>query len=221
MVRVKICGLANYSDAEFALESGADALGFIYEPSSPRYIGDDAELSMMPFKFSPYAVTVGVYGVLATSVDPCQVVQYVELAPHRLSLREKIAKIDIRAMRPAVRAFRIGEGDRAEDVLRRINEAYHQTPNMHAALLDASDPHAYGGTGRKIDWDLAAEIVSELPDLPVVLAGGLTPDNVGEAIAKVKPYGVDVSSGVESEPRKKDPAKVLEFIQAARSAASK
>lgn len=218
MVRVKICGLANYSDAEFALESGADALGFIYEPSSPRYIGDDSELAMMPFRFSPYAVTVGVYGRLTTSVDPCLVVQYAKLAQRNLSLREKIAKIDIRAMRPAVRAFRVGEQDRTEDVVRLISEVYQQTPNMHAALLDAADPKAYGGTGRQIDWEMAAEVVAQLPDLPVVLAGGLTPDNVGEAIAKVKPYGVDVSSGVEAEPGKKDPAKVLDFIQSARSA---
>jgi phosphoribosylanthranilate isomerase len=217
LARVKICGLTRFEDAEFALENGADAIGFVYEPSSPRYIGNDTDLAMMPFRFSPFAVTVGVYGHLQTPVDPCMVAQYVRLDASRLSMREKLAKVDFRQLRPAVVSFRVGSDFDPAEVVRSIRAVHRETPNMHAALLDASDPAQFGGTGMRIDWDRAAEVVTELDVIPVVLAGGLTPDNVGEAVRLVKPYAVDVSSGVEESPGIKDLSKVRDFLQAARS----
>jgi phosphoribosylanthranilate isomerase len=216
VVRVKICGLTNYEDAEFALESGADALGFVYEPSSPRYIGDDQDLAMMPFRFSPYAVTVGVYGKMGESVDPCLIEQYVEKVEVR-SFRERLAGIAFRDLRPAVRSFRMGPEESAESLLKRITEVHDSTPNMHAALIDAFDKDQFGGTGKRVDWDLVAEVRSRT-DIPLILAGGLTPENVAEAIRKVRPYAIDVSSGVELNPRKKEPSKVRDFILASKQA---
>ncbi len=217
MVRVKICGLTKFEDAELALEFGADALGFVYEPSSPRFIGADSELAMMPFRFSPYAVTVGVYGHMSTPVDPCLIAQYVERKGHRVSIREKIAGVEYGNMRPVVRAFRVSQEDNLETLQKQIKTAFDNTPTMHAALIDAFDPDQFGGTGKRVDWDLIAALVVNL-EIPIILAGGLTPDNVAEAIVKVRPYAVDVSSGVELSPGVKDVSKLQDFIFAAKHA---
>jgi phosphoribosylanthranilate isomerase len=219
MVRVKICGLTKFEDAEQALEHGADALGFVYEPTSPRYIGGDPELSTMPFRFSPYAVTVGVYGEMAESVDPCLIAQYVDQSRVK-SLKERFAGVAFRELRPVVRAFRVRSGHTVQEIKRDLQKIYEQTPNMHAALIDAYDPEQYGGTGKRVDWDLVAELVAQT-EIPIVLAGGLTPENVAEAVTKVKPYAVDVSSGVELSPGVKDVHKVRDFILAAKSAGKK
>lgn len=216
MVRVKICGLTNFEDAEFALECGAHALGFVYEPTSPRYIGNDAELAMMPFRFSPYAVTVGVYGNMGESVDPCLIAQYVDKVQVR-SFRERLAGVAFRDLRPVVRAFRVKPEESAEALLQRITVIHDSTPNMHAALIDAFDKDQFGGTGKRVDWDLIAEVRSNT-EVPLILAGGLTAENVAEAIQKVRPYAVDVSSGVEESPRKKDHIRIQDFIASAKQA---
>lgn len=216
MVRVKICGLMSQQDAESALEAGADALGFVYERSSPRYVGGDAEMRDLPFKFSPYAVTVGVYGAMGDSLDPCLIAQYTERIVVR-SWRERMAGVSFRDLRPVVRAFRVQPGTELATLRDEILQVYEATPNMHAALIDAYDPDQYGGTGKRVDWDLVAELRQTI-DVPLVLAGGLTPDNVADAVVKVKPYAVDVSSGVELSPGVKDVVKVRDFISAAKGA---
>jgi phosphoribosylanthranilate isomerase len=216
MVRVKICGLMSYGDAEAALEAGADALGFVYEPSSPRYVGADAQMRDLPFRFSPYAVTVGVYGAMGDSLDPCLIAQYTDRMIVR-SWRERMAGVAFRDLRPVVRAFRVQPGVELEALRAEVESVYDQTPNMHAALIDAFDPDQFGGTGKRVDWDLVAELRQAI-DVPLVLAGGLTPENVAEAIAKVQPYAVDVSSGVELSPGVKDVVKVRDFIAAAKEA---
>lgn len=215
-MRVKICGLTRFEDAESALEAGADALGFVYEPTSPRYIGGD-ERSSMPYRFSPYAVTVGVYGNMGDNQDPCLIAQYVNRIPVR-SFREKLAGVAFRDLRPVVRAFRLQTDSKLEDVLRDLRATFEATPNMHAALIDAYDPDLFGGTGNRVDWDLVAALVRSV-EFPVILAGGLTPENVGEAVQKVRPYAVDVSSGVELSAGVKDSIKVRDFILAAKQAA--
>jgi len=216
LVRVKICGLTRFEDAEAALEAGADALGFVYEPTSPRYIGGD-DRSSMPFRFSPFAVTVGVYGKMGDNQDPCLIAQYADRIPVR-SFRERVAGVAFRDLRPVVRAFRLRSDSRLEDVLRDLRAIYEATPNMHAALIDAYDPDQFGGTGQRVDWDMVATLVSSV-EFPVILAGGLDPENVGEAVQKVKPYAVDVSSGVELSAGVKDSVKVRDFILAAKQAA--
>lgn len=215
MVRVKICGLTRPDDAEAALEYGADALGFVYEPTSPRYIGA-SELASMPFRFSPYAVTVGVYGDMGDNTDPCLIAQYVKKVRVK-SFRERVIGVAFRDLRPVVCAFRVKPETTFEQLKSEVEARYESTPNMHAALIDAYDPDQYGGTGQRVDWDLIQALVKET-DIKVILAGGLTPDNVAEAIVKVRPYAVDVSSGVELSPGVKDVYKVRDFIESAKAA---
>ena len=185
-------------DAELAIEEGADALGFIFERSSPRFVGDGELpwISALP----PIPVKVAVFGRVDRPVprslfDVIQGVEwdvYPEPSPKR-----------IHVVRPR-------PGQSAEDIMQTV---IHAT----AVLLDAYNPEKYGGTGRRVDTVLAAEIVLK-SNIPVILAGGLTPDNVADAIHKVRPFAVDVSSGVEERPGVKDPGKVRAFIQAVKGA---
>ena len=198
MTRVKICGLTNATDSEQAIEYGADALGFVHERTSPRFIGD-GELPWVA-ALSPIPVKVAVFGHVDRPVhkglfDVIQGVEwdvYPEPAPKRIHV------------------VRLRPGQKAADILNTLIHA-------NAVLLDAFSKDAYGGTGHTVDFELAAEVV-RLSNVPVFLAGGLTPDNVAEAIRKVRPFGVDVSSGVELRPGIKDSVKVRDFIQAAKGA---
>lgn len=191
MTRVKICGITRPEDGDKALEYGADALGFVMEPTSPRYVGANPEIMDYIRSLGPYVTTFAVYGRVAEPYPAVSLVQHVEGAcgfPHVLALRM-----------------------RAGEVL-----TYQASDNCRALLLDAFDPHAYGGTGTTVDW-LAARAFIQATPLPVILAGGLNAENVRQAILTVQPYGVDVSSGVESTPGIKDHAKLRDFIQAAKS----
>lgn len=197
MTRVKICGLTSRSDAELAIRFGADALGFILEPTSPRYLAPEQRgwIERLP----TFTMRVAVFGRVpdGPEVAPFHLVQFVErMAPVR------DAKL--------VRAVRVKPGLSVREVIKLSH-------NVSALCLDAFVPGAYGGTGHTVDWEFAAEVVAECK-VPVILAGGLTPENVGEAIAQVRPYAVDVSSGVEERPRVKDPVKLRDFIQAAHQA---
>lgn len=191
MIRVKICGLTSVADADKALELGADAIGFVFEPSSPRYVGDSEPVLTYIKSLGPYVSTFAVYGPLAAVPAPAAMLQFAE------------GETGL----PHVRALRV-RGD--------TTIAQEFSPSCRGLLLDAYDPEAYGGTGRTVDWTMAKSFVESSP-LPVILAGGLTPDNVADAIASVKPYGVDVSSGVESVPGVKDWIKMRDFIRAVRS----
>jgi len=205
MVRVKICGFTRREDAEYAIEAGADSLGFVYEPASPRYIGDDEEKLAVPHKLAPYAQCVAVYGDYQNGwkgYTGCNVIQYADGDPWPNPL-------------PYVLACRLGPTDEAEAFVKAVEVKSGEHEGVKGVLLDAFDPQRYGGTGTTVDWDMAAEIVRMLR-LPVILAGGLTPDNVAEAIRKVQPYAVDVSSGVELSAGVKDSYKVRDFIAAAK-----
>ncbi len=198
MTRVKICGLTNAADTEWAVECGADALGFVFERSSKRFIGD-GELPWLSV-VAPFPPKIAVFGRVDRPVhkglfDIIQGVEwdvFPEPSPKRIHV------------------VRLRPGQKTEDVMNTM---------VHAAcvLLDSFREDAWGGTGHRTDWVQAAEIVNQA-SVPVILAGGLTPDNVQEAIRIVKPYAVDVSSGVEEKPGAKDPLKVKAFIQAVREA---
>ncbi len=191
VTRVKICGITRPADGDKALELGADALGFVMEPTSPRYVGANIEIMDYIRSLGPYVTTFAVYGHVAEPFPAVSLVQHVEGVcnhPHVLALRM-----------------------RAGEVL-----TYEAADFCRALLLDAFDPHVYGGTGNTVDWLAARAFVQSSP-LPVILAGGLNPDNVGSAIRAVRPYGVDVSSGVEASPGIKDPSKMHDFIVAAKS----
>lgn len=198
MTKVKICGLTRFEDARAAITLGADAVGFVHERTSPRYLGDEAPdwLGALP----PFAVKVAVFG----NVDRSPAKSYFDLVQgvEWQVMPEPFTK--------RIHVIRLRPGQTAEDLVR-------QTVNASSILLDAFREDAYGGTGHKVDWDIAAEIVQR-SERPVILAGGLTPDNVADAVRRVRPYAVDVSSGVEREPGLKDLDKLAAFIEGAKSA---
>ena len=199
MTWVKICGLRRQEDAELAQELGADALGFVFEPTSPRYVGEPAWCP--DWIGDLHSELVAVYG-RAPMVFPSESFGTIQASDW--------SKAGPLAGRSKQLVARIGTVDSADRVVRYLS-------GVDRLVLDAYDSKDFGGTGKRVDWDLAAEIVA-MSKVPVVLAGGLTPENVGEAIRRVKPFGVDVSSGIEVEPATKDHAKIRAFIEAAKSA---
>ena len=200
VTRIKICGITNERDALLACELGADALGFIGVRDSPRFVTPDAyhELAAALPLFVPRVVVVprpeDAEGYLADYV------QHYADTTDKAQFR--------RGSQWRIRAFRM-HGDASLDEL-----AAYADP-VGAVLLDAYHPNTLGGSGATFPWDLAVR-AKTLTARPVLLAGGLTPDNVQAALEAVRPYGVDVSSGVESRPGVKDPAKLRAFIRAVR-----
>jgi phosphoribosylanthranilate isomerase len=196
-MKVKICGLTREQDARLAIELGADALGFVLEPTSPRRI-TNADLDWIA-RLPAWTPRVAVYGPWPAGPVPgvFHLVQAVT-APSE-EKREPWAGRIIQAMGLP------GEGMATIQVL---------WGDM--IVIDALADDRFGGTGRTVDWDQAARIIPGL-GRPVALAGGLTPENVAEAIARTRPHGVDVSSGVESSLGIKDPDRLRAFIQAAKS----
>lgn len=205
--RIKICGITNPDDAIAAIDCGADALGFIFVPETPRFIGDRAMqiLAQLP----PFISSVAVSADLSAAPSPTPNV------PDFNALQYYTAQHDhatVSGSRRLVQAFRVKDEGSLEEIARQIAEY-----RPHALLLDAYHPHKLGGAGVTFNWDLAVEAKARF-GLPIVLAGGLTPDNVGDAIRAVRPYAVDVSSGVEAEPGRKDHARLRAFIQAVHAA---
>jgi indole-3-glycerol phosphate synthase/phosphoribosylanthranilate isomerase len=204
-VAVKICGITNAEDAQVAVSAGADAIGFVFWPPSPRAV-DPATARSIAATLPPFVLRVGVF-VDATPDEMRRVADEVGLDMVQMHGRETPDAV-AQAPRRAVKAIRVGPGFQAQDALRYDGAAA-------ALLLDTRvDGARPGGTGRTFDWSLVRPVREGTSFL--VLAGGLTPDNVGEAIATVRPDAVDVSSGVESAPGKKDPAKVRAFVDAVR-----
>lgn len=203
MTKVKICGITSVDDALMAVDAGADALGLVFFEKSPRFVPVEAAARIIA-KLPPFVQVVGLFvnadlELVNRTADHCglDIVQlHGEESPEYCSL----------VRRRVMKAFRV----RGPESLAPLSEY-----RVAAYLLDAYSPHAYGGTGEMFDWDCA---VAAKEQGRIVLAGGLTPDNIAEAVAKVRPYGVDVSSGVESSPGKKDPEKVRRFIQQAKNA---
>lgn len=198
--QVKVCGITRMEDAEWALECGADALGFVFEPSSPRYVGDSEVARTIPSRIGLHLRCVAVYAKLPPILN----------LPVGYAAVQAIEGDNFPENHWAVRAIPCRPGLTIEGVL----ELAH---NAQGILLDAYDPDAAGGTGKRADWDLARQLVEEQPKA-VILAGGLNPDNVAEAVALVRPFAVDASSGLESAPGVKDRDKVRDFIQAVRGA---
>lgn len=198
-VRIKICGLTTTSDVEAACMLGVDAIGFVLEPSSPRFVGSYENLNELCWAAAPFVTTVSVFArpiFDETLVSPTMLDQATEYSNFR---------------RPAsncILARRVKPGQSPESVV-------EGSESFGALMLDAFVEGVHGGTGKILDWDLAGRIV-ELSPRPVILAGGLTPDNVAEAIERVQPAGVDVSSGVEASPGRKDFVKMRDFVRAVR-----
>jgi phosphoribosylanthranilate isomerase len=179
-----------------AIELGADALGFIHERSSKRFIGD-GELKWIA-ALPPIPLKIAVFGVVDRPIvrglfDAIQGVEW-NVYPEPSSKR-------IHVVRPR-------EGQKPEDVMNGVVPA-------SAVLIDAYSSEAYGGTGKRVDLNFAAEVVAR-SHVPVILAGGLNPDNVADVVSIVRPFCVDVSTGVEEKPGIKDAAKMRDFIAAVR-----
>ncbi len=199
-IRVKVCGITNYEDAALALDLGADALGFNFYPPSPRFI-DGAAARAIIRRLPPFTATVGVYVNVA---DPDAVDKSArEAGVGVLQLHGDEPAEYGRALAdwPLIKAVRVGkDGLRAESF---------NFP-AQAFLLDSQDDRLFGGTGKTFDWRPAQRL---LPDVRIVLAGGLSAANVAEAVQVVRPYAVDVCSGVECRPGKKDAARLAAFMQ--------
>jgi len=207
-VKVKICGVTNFDDALAAVDAGADALGFMFYEPSPRNVPVKLAADIIR-QLPPFIAKVGVF-VNATEetvrmiVTECglDTVQFHGDEPPEFCRRFSPLKI--------YKAFRL------ENL-----ESLRALPGYRtdAWLLDSFVEGKPGGTGAKFNWDLAVE-ATQL-GRPIILAGGLTPENVGGAVRKVRPFAVDVSSGVESAPGKKDHAKLRRFIAAAKAPSEK
>lgn len=208
-VKVKVCGITNAEDARAAVEAGADALGFIFYKQSPRYVVP-AVASRIIAELPPLIVTVGVFvnegmATVRSIMDTCGLAMAQLHGDENASYCHELS-------RPSMKALRLK--DRGS--LLALAE-YQGRGGVRGFVLDTFSELAYGGTGQVTDWALAADVAKSAR---VLLAGGLTPDNVTEAIRTVHPYGVDVNSGVESAPGKKDPAKVRAFLEAVRVVSS-
>ncbi len=204
MTKVKICGITNLNDALAAIEAGADLLGFNFYPPSPRYLKPSAcqEITSALRQNFPNLTLVAVFvnstvAEIETILETCSL----DLAQlHGDEPPETLAALDGRAFK----AFRGVP-----------SEIAGYTRNAAPALLvDAAVKGLYGGSGRVADWSAAAELSKRIP---LLLAGGLTPENVAEAVRQVQPWGVDVASGVESRPGVKDFDKMKQFVEAVRS----
>lgn len=204
--RIKVCGITNPDDAAAAIEFGADALGFIFVEDTPRFI-DPEDAADILHALPPFVSGVGV--VRDLDVDAfCEIEQ---ICPCPLmQLHGKESEKTVIACGPGVvKAFRY---DRA--TIKSQLERWAKVDEVDALLIDGSD----GGEGQAFDWSELAAHLDGFAEKPVIIAGGLTPENVGKAIRTLRPYAVDVSTGVEREPGLKDHQKIAAFIEAVRVA---
>lgn len=201
MVRVKICGITNAEDADLAVTCGADALGFVFYPRSARHVTVEQVQQILP-QLPPFVTTVGLFVnepvervrhiMQACGLDVAQLHGAAGATPAELAPMRCLPAISVKD----------------ENSLASLAQG-----RSAAWLLDSYVAGEYGGTGKTFNWQLAREAAQRHP---IVLAGGLTAENVAEAVRTVRPYGVDVSSGVEATPGRKDPQKVAAFIRAAK-----
>jgi phosphoribosylanthranilate isomerase len=201
---VKICGITRVEDGLVAAHAGAHAIGLVFHAASPRHVAPHAA-SLIVRSLPPFVTTVGLF----VDQEPAAVRAVLDTVPVDLLQFHGSEPPDYCAAfeRPYLKAVRVKPGVDLLQYARRYASA-------KALLLDAFSDALQGGTGQSFDWAL---IPPSLP-LPIVLAGGLTPDNVGEAVRVVRPWAVDVSSGVEREKGIKDAAKIAAFIRGARDA---
>ncbi|MCY3841905.1 MAG: phosphoribosylanthranilate isomerase [Acidobacteria bacterium] len=199
MVKVKVCGITRVDDALLASDLGASAVGFVFWPRSPRYLAP-AEARGIAARLPGDVAPVGVF-VDPSAEEVRQVVEEVGLAAVQLHGDEPPAFCRELPYR-VIKAVGV-------DGVAGTRAAVGAVPVDATVLLDARDPERRGGTGRTVDWEIAAAVAA---GRRVFLAGGLGATNVGAAIRTVRPYGLDVSSGVESAPGRKDPARLRAFF---------
>lgn len=200
MVRVKICGVTSWADAKLAIDAGSDALGFNFYDKSPRRIAVSRAreiIRRMPRRVS----AVGIF-VDASAANVLRIARAVKLGVLQLHGQERPRTVaQLARAFPVIKAFRVGPSFRLKDL-----EKY---PSATAFLLDGFDAKLRGGTGKRFDWRIARQAKRFAP---VILAGGLTAGNAVRAIRTAKPFAIDVCSGVEASPGKKNAKKVRAFM---------
>jgi phosphoribosylanthranilate isomerase len=209
MTKIKICGIKTLPDALAAIQAGADMLGFNFYPKSPRYIAPDAcrKITSILRQNHPGITLVGVF-VNSSVSEIRSILETAQL--HLAQLHgDETPEILAELGDQTFKAIRLPQAttnpfESVHPFCRRLSV------DSPALLLDSSAPGLYGGSGLTTDWDAAAQIAKQFP---ILLAGGLTPENVAEAIQKVHPWGVDTASGVESAPGVKDPQKMKKFVE--------
>lgn len=213
MFRIKICGVTNVDDARLAAEAGADAIGLNFYRPSPRSVSIDVACEIAD-SLPEGIVRVGVFvNATADEIDAvCERVVLDCLQLHGDEPPEFVAGI---TRLPVIRAFCLGD-DGAAPVTAYLAKCWELGALPSMVLVDAHRPGHFGGTGSTADWSTAREMRDTPGVPPLVLAGGLTEDNVAEAVATVRPHAVDTASGVESEPGRKDPLLVRGFVEQAR-----
>jgi len=203
-VRVKICGITNLDDAMAAVDFGADALGFVFFRESPRCI-KHADAGKIIKKLPPFITTIGVF----VDEKPEQIEKIVTMTGiDVIQLHGNESPEWCNLSRRMIKAIRVKS-------LESLDPLIHYKDRVSAFLLDTFTPDIFGGTGQIFNWDIAT-YAKQFGR--IILAGGLTPDNVVKAVRRVQPYGVDVSSGVESGKGKKDHKKMKLFIEKAKGA---
>lgn len=200
--RIKICGITRIEDALLAAKLGADAIGLVFYPQSPRCVSIEIARAIVQ-ALPPFITVVGLF-VDANKTTVQHVLQHVPLNLLQLHGDENAELCESYGI-SYIKALRVRAGV-------NLNSQIQLYKNARGILLDAYHPTLKGGTGQMFDWDLIPHDLAK----PIILAGGLTADNVVEAITKVKPYAVDVSSGVESSPGIKDPIQLTAFIHKVR-----
>ncbi len=205
LTRVKICGLTRIEDVQAAVAAGVDAIGFVFVPGTPRCVTVEWA-ALLRRGVPPFVTAVGLFVdvPVETVLSTVESVRLDAVQLHGVEPPELAAACMKRTR--VIKAFRV----RGRDTIAEL-ERYREVAD--AFLLDAFVPGAHGGTGASFDWDLAVGALAA--GRPVILAGGLNPDNVGEAVRRVRPFAVDVSSGVESAPGLKDAGRIREFVAAA------
>lgn len=209
MVRIKICGITSASDAQAAVDAGANLLGFNFYPKSPRHIEEDKAAEIRR-KLPKRVEAVGIF-VNRRPADVIALGSSLRLDAVQLHGDEPPETVtEIAPVVPVIKAFRV-EAEFPLTTLEEYSLAF-------AFLFDAAHTDQYGGTGRTTDWDVARRASAKHR---IILAGGLKVENVAAAVRIVRPYGIDVASGVESRPGKKDQGLMREFIREVRRAERK
>jgi phosphoribosylanthranilate isomerase len=203
-VRIKICGITRERDALVAVELGVEAIGFVFWPGSPRAITADAARAIVG-AVPPTTVKIGVF-VNQSRDEVRAIAEAAGLDGLQFHGDETDEDMVVQTL-PVIKAVPLGQPGDEERAI--------GLPAGVVPLLDVFDPVRRGGTGRTVDWDVAARIAFKRPTM---LSGGLTAENVGEAVRRVDPWYVDVSSGVEASPGVKDERKLRAFVEAVRAA---
>jgi len=215
MTYVKICGLANLEDAQAALDAGADYLGFIFYAKSPRHVTMD-QVEAITSRLPPDTCTVGVFvdaplEFIYEARTRCNL-KFVQLHGQESPLTVKAIGQAYKAVRPADMSEWQRQAALYLPVQQYSNADHSRVPSL---LIDAYHQTMHGGTGQTVDHEIA--LAARLRTDRLMLAGGLTPDNVSDIVSVVRPFAVDVSSGVELTPGRKDHGKLRAFVQAVRS----